>query len=168
MKKPTPEQTRRIKKAYTDLEPFWSINPKTKELIRIKDQSKLARLKRFFWKKKHSVWEFYWWVKQRWSKQDTIVFPFPIQSDNMPIKGFPTKYEMLNGWTIPKSDLKYLKNGPLTSEDLESILVQHNIGIKKIYQVLGQYGRIVTALMATIGLITLIVEKWNWIMNLIN
>lgn len=166
MNKPTPEQTRRIKKAHSDLQEYWNINPKTKEIFRIKENTRLAKFKRFFWKKKHTVWEFYWWIKQRWSQSDTIVFPFPINSDNMPIKGFPMKYELLNGWTIPKSDLKYLTNGPLASEGLQSILVQHNIGLKKIYKILGQYGRIITATMATISFILLIVKNWEWISNL--
>lgn len=66
----------------------------------------------------------------KWSKPDAIRLQFPVDHDNMPIKGFPIKYKLINGWTIPNSDIKYLTNGPLVSEDLRKIIVQHNIGIK--------------------------------------
>jgi len=169
MAKWTPEQTRRVEKAYTDLNEYWQIVPKTQEIIRIKPIGFWNSVKDFFWKKKHTVWEFYWWIKQRWGQKDSIVYSYPIKSDNMPIRGYHMKYQLTNDWTIPKKDLKYLKKGPLVTQDLNTILVNSSRGWNNVViRFLSQYGRIITAVAATITIIRWIYLDWNSIVNFFN
>ena len=63
------------------------------------------------------------WLRHRQAEEDAILFSNQINTDQVPIKGFPRKYALAGGWTIPESDLKYLRDGPLVSEDLKDVLV---------------------------------------------
>ena len=73
----------------------------------------------------------YCWLKWKFHKSDRqnlMAFPFPLEHDNMPIKGYPMKYRLTGGWTIPKQDLIYLSDGPLVTSDFQDILVSHELG----------------------------------------
>lgn len=98
----------------------------------------------------------YWWSKRNWATERLIVFPFPLRHDNMPLKGFPVKTELQGGWTIPRSDLHYLKAGPLASEGLHEILVPADIGWRRILDVAKQFAPIATIFSASVTVIT------NW------
>jgi hypothetical protein len=161
---PTPEQKRRIEKAKTELSEFWYVDFNTKE-IRHKESSRLQKFIEIFWKKRNSVGELYWWIKYRFAKEDAMPFHFPIQSDNMPIEGFPMKYELKGGWTIPSNDLKYLTKGPLASEGLSKVLVQHALGWKRVVLLIKQYGPILTGLIAIVGTI---VRYWPELLKLLS
>jgi hypothetical protein len=134
-----------MQQARDDVGRFWYTDLKTKELRR-RALKGLPRLIDVFWKKKHTVLQFYWWLAQRRADVDMIVFDNPIQSDNMPIKGFPMKYELLGGWTIPHADLKYLKGGPLAEEGLQRILVPASLGWPRVLEVFRQVAPIATTL----------------------
>jgi len=69
----------------------------------------------------------------------------------MPIKGFPMKYELKGGWTIPRSDLKYLIKGPLASEGLSEILVPAALGWQRFLLYIRQFGTAVSTLIAIAG-----------------
>jgi len=135
---PTPDQLRKTKEAFQQVGEYWFVDLNTKELRR-KSLSGFKWFTNLFWKKRHSVWEFYWWIRYRQAEPDMTAFENPIHSDNLPILGFPMKYELLNGWTIPKDDLKYLVNGPLASEGLSEILVPHALGWQRVIQFFKQY-----------------------------
>ena len=123
MNGPTPDQQRRINEAYESVDQYWFVDLSTKELRR-RPLLGIRRLINSFWKKRHTVWEFYWWIRRRQAQDDMMPLDNPIRSDNTPIKGVPTKYELQGGWTIPQDDMKYLIKGPLTSENnLTDILV---------------------------------------------
>lgn len=118
----TPEMIRKCGEAITSVGEFWYLDFKTKE-IRRKPQHGLAALKQFLWKKRHTVWQFYVWLRHRQAEPDAMPFPDQIDGDNIPLKGYPKKYELKGGWTIPSSDLAYLTHGPLASEGRHEILV---------------------------------------------
>lgn len=136
----------------------WYFNKNTHEIC-LKNRSAIRKFCDFFWKKKHRVIAMYWWVNQNWSTANMMVHNFPMTHDNMPIKGFPIKVEMKGGWTIPKSDLKFLKDGPLTSDGLQEILVPANTGWMYVFELAKQFAPLVTI---SAGLVT-IATNWETI-----
>jgi len=161
MTAPTPDQSREIGRAVKSFSEDWYVDFKTKEIRRNPIQG-WRRWLNVIWKRKYPVFALYWWAKHNWASELLIVFPFPIQSDNMPIEGFPMKYELLGGWTIPKDDLKYLTHGPLASEGLHNILVPASIGWQRIFEVIKQFAPVVS--MAA-GLVTL-AANWSTVLAL--
>lgn len=167
MSKPTPEQLRVIEKCQAEFERHWLLDPLTKEIKR-KPVGWLKKLGNFFWKDRQTVFALYWWCKKRWFQSDAMPFTFPIANDNMPIKGFPVKYELQGGWTIPKSDLKYLYKGPLASEGLSQILVQHQLGWQKfvlLFNQLKPIGSVVVFIGACIRYWPELKQFWEYLTN---
>lgn len=74
----------------------------------------------------------------------------------MPINGFPVKYELQGGWTIPRYDIKYLTHGPLASEGLHEILVSESRGLPFLIEIFKQFGPIATSISMVVGIIS------NW------
>ena len=91
-----------------------------------------------------------------------MVFPNQIDGDNLPIKGFPVKFALRGGWTIPHADLKYLKDGPLASEDLREILVPPALGWPRIVSFFKQFAPIVTV---TSGMVA-IAANWPTVVKI--
>lgn len=89
----------------------------------------------------------------------------PINSDNMPIAGFPMKYELQGGWTIPKDDLKYLMKGPLAAEGLKEVLVPHALGWQRIVLLFKQFGPVVSGVIAIVGTV---VRYWAEFVSLVS
>ena len=83
----------------------------------------------------------------------------------MPLVGFPVKYEMQGGWTIPKGDLKYLSNGPLASEGLSEILVPHALGWQRFLLVVKQFGPVLVGLISIVGVV---VRYWAELAKVLN
>jgi hypothetical protein len=96
MNTPTPEQKRKMQEAYDSVDQYWYADLSTQELRR-KPLKGFPKFVNFFWKKRHPVWEFYWWLARRRAQEDMMPLNNPIESDNMPIKGFPMKYELKGG-----------------------------------------------------------------------
>jgi hypothetical protein len=115
----------------------------TKE-IRRKPPTGLAAVRQLFWRDRNTVWEFYVWLRHRQAESDAMAFPNQIDGDNLPMKGFPKKYALAGGWTIPQDDLKYLKDGPLASEDRHEILVPASQGVSHVFDFFRQVAPIVT------------------------
>jgi hypothetical protein len=141
---------------------YWYPDFSTKELRR-KRPTGLSRVFDFFWKTRHTLWEFYWWLAFRRAQEDMMAFDNPIESDNMPIAGFPTKYELRGGWTIPSRDLRYLKGGPLVSEGLKEILVKPSTGWARVLELFRQ----VAPLASTLAAIATLVNYWPVLAGLI-
>lgn len=165
MKERTSEQKREIESIYLELNQYWSIDYKTKEIRRVLPKNWKQKLSHFFWKKRNTVEELFWWVDRYFANnmQETIVEMLPIKCDGMEIEGFPMKYKLSSGYKIPTKELKYLKNGPLASENLDVILVKHSIGWNRIALFFKQYGWIVTATVATITFIGWVIDWLNTI-----
>lgn len=153
---PTPDQLRHIEKLVAEFDRDWFAATSTKE-IRRKPRSRLQCAREFFWKPNHEVFALYWWVKYNWANERLIVFHYPIKNDNMPIPGFPVKSELQGGWTIPKSDLKYLTKGPLASEGLGTILVPASLGWRYIFEL----GRQVAPLFTIVGGSVTVAANWQ-------
>ncbi|TYA78534.1 hypothetical protein [Seonamhaeicola marinus] len=160
MEERTPEQKREIEKIYSELNKYWFLDYKTKEIRRRLPENWKQKLGNFFWKKRNTVEELFWWVDRYFANnmEATIVEAFPIKCDGMEIKGFPMKYKLSSGYKIPKKELKYLKNGPLANEALNEILVTHSIGWNKIVLIFKQYGWIVTTMVATATIIGRLID----------
>jgi len=133
-KGPTPEQKAEIERVVRLFDRDWMIDVKTKE-IRRKQRSIFRVLRDFFYPIRHNVFALYWWLKHEFhdnNRTGLMAFTFPINHDNMPIPGYPTKYEIVNDWKIPKNDIKYLKKGPLARLKTAEILVPHSIGWERV------------------------------------
>lgn len=58
-------------------------------------------------------------------------FSYPLEHDNFPKpKEYPYYFRLMHGWTIEKHSLKYLKDGPLFSENFASVLVHSKVFVK--------------------------------------
>jgi len=124
--KPTQEQIDKAKELAERFDKDWCFHPKNKLEIILKEKNWYHRFIDFLWPRKHTVYALYWWVKRNWSKYGMMgKAPYPIQGDNMPVKGLPIKFELINGWTIPKKSLKRLYGGPLMSNGLTEVLVPY-------------------------------------------
>ncbi len=65
------------------------------------------------------------------------------------------KFELQGGWTIPQSDIRYLKDGPLAAEGLHNILVPANLGWMRILE----FGKQIAPVFTIVGvLVTIIVN----------
>ena len=147
----TPEHKRNINKCIKKFEANWYADFETKE-IRRKPMSRMTRIKNFFWKDRFSICSLYWWCRHRWLEGNAAKYPFPIQSDNMPISGFPMKYELQGGWTIPTCELKFLYKGPLVSENLDAVVVPHLLGFQMLLSFLDQIKSIAMIFIPIFGL----------------
>ena len=78
-------------------------------------------------------------------------YPNQISGDSTPLKGFPNKYELQGGWTIPSYDLAFLTNGPLASEGRTEILVPAINRWKRALIIIKNTGIIIGAIIAIIG-----------------
>jgi hypothetical protein len=136
---PTPDQHRQIERLTKSFAEDWYLDFATKE-IRHKDAQGLRRLVDLLWRRRHKVFALYWWCKKQFAEPHAMAFPFPIRHDNMPIAGFPVKYELQGGWTIPRRDLRYLLKGPLASENLSEVLVAHDLGWQRFLNLVRKFG----------------------------
>ena len=104
------------------------------------------------WRKKHSVFSMYWFLKkERLNNEKSRGFDFPLKHDNMPIKGVPMKYNLMGKWSIPKEDLKYLYAGPLTDQQ-DQLLVQPDQGFKKFVRIFVPTMKVAGAIIALSGI----------------
>lgn len=117
---PKKNDIKKINAIFNRLDKYWYADVQTKELKR-KDRAWYTWPYDFIFNRKHTMCEFYWWLKQ--AHLSFMNMDRPLMSDNLPVKGVPMKYELLNGWSIPKEDLKHLYKGPLMSEGLDELLV---------------------------------------------
>ena len=117
-----PDLARKRNRAIQSVGSRWYLDFDTQE-IRRKRMTLFQLLRHVLWPVKNTVWEFYVWLRHRQAEEDATLFSNQINTDQVPIKGFPRKYALAGGWTIPESDLKYLRDGPLVSEDLKDVLV---------------------------------------------
>ncbi len=158
----TPDQLRNINALVERFDKDWFADTQTME-IRRKPREGWRKAFDVIWKRKHTVFALYWWVRRNWANERLIVHHYPVRSDNMPIKGFPVKCELQGGWTIPKEDLRFLTHGPLASEGLYEILVPAAVGWQRIWLFVRQFGPVVTTL---IGIAGALVRWWPEMLSL--
>jgi len=118
----TPEFIRKRDAALKSVGEYWYLDFSTKE-IRRKPQTGFAAVQQFFWKKRHTIWQFYVWLRHRQAESDAMAYPNQISGDPTPLKGFQNKHELKNGWRIPSTDRPFLTHGSLASEGRTEILV---------------------------------------------
>jgi hypothetical protein len=159
---PTADQKRKIQRAFERLKPHWTIDIDTKE-IRHRELTRTERVRNLLWPKKHTVWELYWWLRHMHLEHPIMpALGNPINSDNMPIDGHPTKYELQSGWTIPTAHVKFLKSGPLMAENLTKILVPSSSGLSIVLDFAKQIAPLFTIASAFVA----IAIKWDEVTTL--
>lgn len=96
----------------------WEIDYSTLTIHR-KPLSIWKRLKSLVWKDTYPLIALYRFAKQTECTEQGIRYAEIIKSDGMkPTTNIPTRFELCDGWTIPESDLKFLKLGPLTKNGM--------------------------------------------------
>lgn len=158
----TPDQIRCRDRALKSVGERWYLDFSTKE-IRRKELSKIQSMRQLLWRDRNTVWEFYVWLRHRQAEPDAMCFSNQIDGDNIPIKGFPKKYCLQGGWTIPRGDLKYLSDGPLASEDLNEVLVPPALGWSRLADILRQFAPVVTVVSGIVA----IASNWGTVLNLL-
>ena len=132
----TPSEARKREKRIERFGKSWFINPLTFE-IRHRESNLFQKIIELFWRKKYKVFDLYWWAVRKWGGEEMITFPDAIKQDDISIKGFPRKYQLVNGWSIPKEDIKYLDGGPLADE-IGNVIVKYQSVLQKYVSVVSQ------------------------------
>lgn len=151
----TPDLVRKRHRALKSVGERWCLDFATKE-IRRKPPTGWATVRQLLWRDRDTIWEFYVWLRHRQALPDAILSPSQIDGDGLPMKGFPRKFALAGGWTIPQDDLKYLKDGPLASEDRHEILVPASQGVSRFFDLFKQVAPIVTVASGAVAIAT------NW------
>ena len=152
---PTPEQSAEIERVVDRFDLDWTIDVKTKEIKR-KPRNIFQKAYDIFLPRRHNVFALYWWLKNQYHRKDRVnlmPFTFPVKHDNMPIPGYPVKYEIIDGWSIPKKDLKFLVKGPLARISPPVILVPHQIGFERIKSFAKAWGPVIAVIGALLTII---------------
>ena len=149
---PSPEQTKEIKRLTDLFDLDWEIDVDAQE-IRRKPRGLVSILRDFFIPRRHSVFALYWWLNFKHRTELMAFYPV-IVSDNMPIPGYPMKYEIVGDWTIRKADLKYLFKGPLARISPPTTLVSHGIGLDRLKSFLkAWWGLLITVMTPLLTLV---------------
>ena len=90
-----------------------------------------------------------------------MAFTFPINHDNMPIPGYPIKYEIVDDWSIPKKDLRFLVKGPLARIAPKEILVSHQIGFERIKSFARAWGPIITVIASVLTILLRVLQIYG-------
>ena len=159
-KGPTPEQKAEIERVVARFDLDWMIDLKTKKIKR-KPGNIFQKVRDIFWPRRHSVFALYWWLKYLYhqkDRQNLMAFTFPINHDNMPIPGYPIKYEIIGDWSIPKKDLRFLIKGPLARIAPEDVLVTHQIGLERIKSFAIAWGPVITLIAGGLTIIIRVLQ----------
>ena len=165
----TPSESRKREKDIQSFDEHWYVDTKTSE-IRHKPLERMAKFIDLFWRKRHRVSDLYWWTVRKWWSEDMAPFSKPIEHDSVPITGFPRKYQLQNGWTIPSEDLRYLFEGPLVDETGHEILVRHQSKFRTFVSLLSQLRPLSWIIVLGLGCVRYrqeILLLWNKLSNAI-
>ena len=132
----TPSEARKRKRQIDDFEKDWHVDPSTLE-IKYRELSGFPKFINLFWKRKYKVSDMYWWSSWKWYGWDMMPYPDAVKHDDIPIRGFPRKHQLVNGWSISKDDLSYLYDGPLIDEN-GNLLVKHQTRLQKFVSMISQ------------------------------
>lgn len=165
MNKPTPEQIRTVDALVQEFDKYWYLDGSSQE-IKLKPFSLGRKIQNLIWKKRFTVFAMYHWAKDKWHSSKFNRYDFPIDHDNMPIQGFPTKYELRGGWSIPKRELTFLVKGPLAAEGLHPVLVPADIGWQQIVLWFKRLAPIVGGLITISGAIVRYREEIGQILQI--
>lgn len=129
----TPDEEKLRSNWVTQFGEDWELRAATREITR-KNKVKI-------WPRRHQVKTMYLWIKANWSQFANSNLPFPMDHDNLPkAPDQPVQYALLGGWTIPKSDLAYLTDGPLYDEHWELLIPERvegwQAGLKRRWKTL--------------------------------
>ena len=167
MNKPTPSEQRFRESNISSFDNNWYIVVKTREIRHVKPKG-LSKLLSLFWRNKHSVDTLYWWSSRKWATSEMTPHPIAIKHDDLPLKGFIRKHQLTNGWSIPKSDLKYLHKGPLADETGHEVLVKSQSLFKNTISIIAQLrplSWIITFILLLIRFKEEVLALFNWIKN---
>ena len=167
MHTPTPSELRKREKGIKSFDEHWEIIGNTFEIrhIQLKGWSKFID---YFWRKKHKVSDLYWWWSRQSASLKWLYLNDAIKHDDLPLEGFPRKYQMLNKWSILTEDLKYLYEGPLVDQTGHKTLVKHQSRIAKFVSVTSQLrplGWLIPLILACFRYRNEIIELWNKLLS---
>lgn len=136
MNKLKPAEIQKRERSTRNFDKYWEINCGTLE-IKHRPLKGLVRITNLFWKRRFKVSDMYWWSARKLDSTEGIAFKNAIKHDDIPIKNFPRKHQIENGWSISAADLKYLYDGPLVDSNGQ-LLVDHQSKIQKFVSLLTQ------------------------------
>ena len=138
-----------------EMEQGWYLLP-NKKLI---DRKRIPLLSTFFsWLgfKRTKMIDLYSMIKRAYHSPTNIkkmmAYSFPLEHDNFPKpEQYPFYYRLMNGWTIEKGSIGFLKDGPLFSENSSKVIVHSKVFIKSLPQQLWKF---ITAFGILLGITT--------------
>lgn len=162
MNKLTPSEVRKRKQQTKRFDENWVVDVATSE-IKLRPLKPVEKIISYLWKKKFKVSDLYWWSSWRWYQWDLMPQTDAIKHDDIPIKGFPRKHQLINNWSIPNKDLKFLYDGPLIDAS-GKILVKHQNKLQMVVSIISQ----LKPLSWIIGFILLCTRYWNEIIVIVD
>lgn len=144
-------------KAVNDLRKYWEVDFRNHR-VRLKKQKSFLHRYYLKWFKRFRVKEFYAWMQSTWATQEMMPHPTGIKHDDFKISKkleriVPRGYQLQGGWTIQESDLKYLINGPLLSQDGEHLLVKPHGRLISTLLFISKYGNLLSVLLGIVGVV---------------
>lgn len=88
-----------------------------------------------------------------------MAYSFPIEHDNFPKpEQYPFYYRLINGWSIEKESIGFLKDGPLFSENTNKIIVHAKVFVQSLLQ---QIWKIITVFGVLLGITTSLLKLFG-------
>ena len=151
----TPRKQKRREKLIQHFSEDWTYEISDVPTIRYRRHSGLKGIWQRLFGRKHTIFALYWFFKHEYRLNEELrKFQFPVAHDNMPVQGFPFKYEMHGRWHIDDDDLKYLYGGPLIDQQGE-LMVPVDGGVKKAQRI----AKLVTPFIALVSALLLFLYR---------
>jgi len=137
------------------MEQGWHLLPNEKRIVR-KRIPFFSGFFSWFGFRRTKMVDLYSMIKRAYHSPETIdkmmVYSFPLEHDNFPKpEQYPYYYRLLDGWEIEKSSIKFLKDGPLFSENSRKVIVHSKVFVQSLLQ---QLWKIITVFGVLLGITT--------------
>jgi hypothetical protein len=98
--------------------------------------------------------DLYSMVKRAYRSPNTIekmmAYPFPLEHDNFPKpEQYPFYYRLLDGWVIESKSARFLKDGPLFSQNSSRVIIHSRVFVRSLLQ---QVWKVVTVFGVLLGI----------------
>ena len=149
-------------KAVEDLKPYWEVDFKNHR-VQLKQQKNIWRRYYLKWFKRFRVKELYAWMQSTWATQEMMPHPTSIKHDDFKItkeleKIIPRGYQLQGDWTIPESNLQFIVDGPLLSQNGERLLVKAHGRLISALIYISKYGNLLSVILGIVGIIIALIS----------
>ena len=100
------------------------------------------------------VCDLYCLIQGRFSEEDLMVEPIPLEHDNfLKPEKYPYYFRLINQWTIDCRSIKFLRSGPIFSENGTKVLVREKINWANLIERLVNFMASLSSVLAITALL---------------